>query len=145
MSKQKDPLPSSPKTRIEQFMDGVLGCDEEMDDELASAILAEYGIDESSLVDDFKRHLQEEVRQLPENSIEASNLIATIKNIGEYQKTSAPDAIEPKKYIEDLFDAVRLSNRKPVYAFRNRKERELSEKDKNILDELENELNDETE
>lgn len=144
MSEQKEDSMTFSKTKKEQFIDAVLGRDDEMNDELASSILAEYGIDESGLVDGFKRSIQEDLRLIPSDSSEAVNLRATVRKITEYQKASDSEAAEPKNYIADVFNSVRSAFQKPRFAFHNQKG-ELPESDKEILDELEKELSDEVE
>lgn len=131
------------KTKKEQFIDAIIGKDEELTDELASKILSEFGIDESRLVDNFKDSIQNDLRKLHSESKEASNLRRTVRNITEYQKSSSLDVGEPEDYIASLINTVQSAFQKPVFSFRNRNNGEMSEKDKMILNELQEELNNE--
>ncbi|MGI8544127.1 MAG: hypothetical protein ACR2MD_11725 [Aridibacter sp.] len=133
------------QTKKEQFIDAIIGKDEEITDELASKILIEFGIDESRLLGNFKNSIQHDLREMPPESKEFSNLRNTLRNITEYQRSSLPDIAEPKDYIANLINSIQSAFQKPVFSFRNRKNEEMSENDKMILNELQDELNNEAE
>jgi hypothetical protein len=136
-----DFLPDPPKTEEERFIDSVLGCDEEMDDELATLILAEYEIDETEFVDNLKQVLQADYRNAPQDSTEAKNLREAIRSITDHQKATAPENAEPESFLNDLFGNVAKVFRTPKLAFRNRGE--LSEGDRKIIEDLKNDLDNE--
>lgn len=131
------------QTKKEQFIDAIIGKDEELTDELASKILIEFDIDESRLLDNFKNSIQQDLREMQPESKESSNLRTTLRKITEYQKSSMPDVAEPKDYIANLINSVQSAFQKPVFSFRNQKNGEMSENDKMILNELQEELNNE--
>src|SRR5688500_4493006 len=104
------------KSKEDQVLDAILGPDEEMDEEMAGYILAQHGVDEFSLVDEFKRSLQEEVRSLSQDSQEAINLNTTIRNITEYQRASSPALMKPADLLEGIFNQSTSAFPRPVYA-----------------------------
>lgn len=128
------------KNENEEMLDAILGADGEMTDELASDILAEYGVDESKLLDHFRASVRQHLRQIPTESDESKKLGAMLRNIAEYQKASSPEAISPKDWIVGLMGNLIPAQSAPAYSFRERKEGNLPDSDQSILDELKKEL-----
>lgn len=142
MSKsKKDSLP--PKSEREQLLDSILGPDEEMDDELADEILGSCGLTGSDLVEGFKLRLQAELRRHYQETNEISpSLGAALRSIRETQNQPEPELEDPKSRVSNILHDNASSNNqgKVLYAFHNLAEGEVSENDKQILDELRNEL-----
>lgn len=128
------------KNENEEMLDAILGADEEMTDELASEILAEYGLDESKLLDNFRTSVRQHLQQIPAESHESKRLGAMLRNVAEYQKASSPEAISPKEWVAGLLGDLVPAQSTPAYSFRERKEGTLPDSDQGILDELKKEL-----
>jgi hypothetical protein len=147
MSKsKKDSLP--PKSEREQLLDSILGPDEEMDDELAAEILTSCGITGSELVEEFKLLVQSELRQHYQETNQVSQpLSGALRSIRESQTQPEAEPDNPKSRITSiLHGTVPPNNQSTVlYAFHNLADGEVSGNDKQILDELRAELEDEQE
>ena len=148
MSKLKKEDAPFPKTEKDELRDRILGSDEEMSDELASRILESYDIDENQLINAFKARIQTELKKTYDpNSQDSQNLSNTLKNISEYQRAASPRSVEPKDWIANLINKVipPTAHAQPLYSFRKREDGEMSDHDKQILDDLRAELENEKE
>lgn len=145
MSKlKKEEILSSEKTICEELYESILGPDEELDDELADEIMQTYNISEAELVEEFKNRLQADARRIYAETGKASDeLTDAIRNVGKHQQNSAPEIIEPKTLIGGLLNGNLPSptHSKVSYAFR--KDGELTDNDKKILDDLTTKLENE--
>jgi len=140
MTNEKNSM-SDQKSEIEKIEDAVFGS-EEFDENLARDIAESYNISPEELVEQIKTRMQSEVRQRSQsNEGKTENLIKAIKSIGNYQRKNA-ELEEPKSRIQGLFDGGNL-NLRSSFAFRNKSKDGLSENDKQILKELEGELEEE--
>lgn len=140
MSKSKNNISRSEKNKREEMIDAILGPDEEMTDETAAEILNQYGIDETKLLDNFKVSVQKHLRQIPASSDESKKLGAMLRDIGEFQRASAPEAISPKDWIAGLMNNLIPRQSAPSYSYRDRKEGDLPASDQELLDGLKKEL-----
>jgi hypothetical protein len=138
---KKDSLP--PKSEREQLLDSIVGPDEEMDDELADEILSSCGITGSDLVREFKLRLQAEIRRHYQETNEVSpSLGAALRSIRESQARPESESDNPQSRINNILHSTAPSNNQGEvsYAFHNLADGEVSEIDKQILDELRIEL-----
>lgn len=133
---------SNQKSEIEKIEDAVFGSEEEFDENLARDIAETYDISPEELVEKIKFRMQAEVRRRSQNNEgNTENLIRAIKSVGNYQRKNS-ELEEPKSLIQKIRDGIDL-NLRPSFAFRNKSKDGLSENDKQILKELENELDEE--
>lgn len=133
---KKEPSPVE-KTRCEEMLDAILGPDEEMDDALADEILQTYEITEAELVEEFKTRLQADARRFfQETGKPSDNLTNALHSIRDYQQKAAPQMPEPKTLIGSLLNGILppQTHSQTALSFRNRKDGELSDNDKKILD-----------
>lgn len=141
MTNEKNSM-SNQKSEIEKIEDAVFGSEEEFDENLARDIAESYNISPEELVEQVKIRMQSEVRRRSQNNEEKpENLLRAIKSIGNYQRKNA-EIEEPKSRIQSLFDGSIL-NLRPSFAFRNKSKDGISENDKQILEDLESELDEE--
>ena len=130
-------------------MDAILGSDEEMDEETATEILQLYGITGSQLLEGFKLRLNAELRKHHEETNEVSKpLSAVLQSVREQQRQSESESVTFQSYIANFLNNPMTHNTETyaLYSFHKLQEGEVSEEDKNILDELRAELeNDEEE
>ena len=133
------------KNKTEEFVDAILGSGDDLDDELATSILSLHLIDEDVLTVEFKARLTSRLAELPDNSKEAHNLRRTLSKVIEQEKQESPDFAKPKDYIGDLMRDMVAVFPKPIYSFHKRADGDMPSNDKNILDEPEEELGDESE
>lgn len=129
----------------EEFIDAILGNDEDMDDESARAILSLYSVDVDALTSELKKKLRSTLAELSEDSKEAHNLRRTLANVVKYEKDSDPSSVKPKDYIDGMMNNISAAFRRPVYSFHNRADGEMPKEDKDILDGLAQELEDDGE
>ena len=144
MSKSKGNKPEV-KSEREEFFDAVFGPDEEITVEAARDILGTYGVTGEQLVNNFKKRLQDRIKRVTdETGTIPKSLEAMLKNVREYQKEKAPKAIDAEKWVADIFSntSVPSSQSTPLYDLRNRAAGEVSEKDRQILNEITTELED---
>lgn len=130
----------------DRLNEALFGLDEEIDTETADDILASYGISSEELVADFKLLIQQEVRENygnVEKKKEFENQLRVLKDILNYMRASDPELIEPKTLIQGFLKGEIQPRAKPSFAFRNKGKEGISSKDKQILDELEKELDEE--
>ena len=132
--------PTGEKNKHEQMIDAILGTDEEMSDESASEILGLYGLTDNDLINSFKTSMSKRLQELPAESEEARNLGGMLRNVRDYQRNVTGERITPKDRISKLLDGLLTPPFVVSYAFRDRKDGELSDSDKQILDDLKREL-----
>ena len=130
------------KSKREQMIDAILGIDEEMSDESASQILGLYGLTDNDLVNSFKAALARRLADLPANSEEVRNVGGLLKNVRDHQKVITGQNLSPRERISNLVDGLLLPPVSANFAFRDRKEGELPDADKEILEGLKQELRD---
>lgn len=133
----------TPKSEREELFDAIFGPDEEMDEELAEEILATYGIAGSDLVEEFALRLQAELRKHYAETHKVSEpLSAALKSIREQQRAAEPVPVKPEPWIASVLGGTRQDAQcQPQVSFHNLQKDAVSMNDKEILDELENELN----
>ena len=129
----------------EEFIDAMIGKDEDLDEDSARAILSLYSVDVDSLTTELKKTVRATLGELSEDSKEAHNLRRILANVVKYEKDKDLSSIKPKDYINAMMNTISTAFPKPVYSFRNRSEGELPIGDKNILDGLAKELEDDCE
>lgn len=134
---------SSPKSEREDLMDAILGPDEEMDDDLADEILNSYGLRGPQLVEEFKLLVEAELKRHYQETSEISKpLEVALRSIIDQQRSAQPAPVQADSWIE-AFLAGNVSSgasSRFLYSFHKQKEGSVSEKDKELLDELEREL-----
>ena len=134
------------KSPREELLDAILGPDEEMDDELADEILRSHNLTGSQLVEEFKLHLQAEIKSHLQATNEISKpLEAALKSIREQQREAEPEPVEADSWIAGFLGGTISAGAQPqlLYSFHRQKEGAISASDKKILDELETELGEE--
>jgi hypothetical protein len=140
MKKKKHNIPTIQKPEKDLINDALFGLDEEIDSETAEDILNSYGISSEELVSDFKLLIQQELRENngnEEKKKESENLLQVLKDISNYQRANDPKQIEPKTLIQGFLDGTMQAKLKPSFDFRNKSKDGVSENDKQILRELE--------
>jgi hypothetical protein len=141
MTEEKNSI-FDPKSEIEKIEDAVFGSEKEFDENLALDIAETYDISPEELVEKIKFRMQAEVRRRSQNNEGSTeNLIRAIRSIGNYQRKNS-ELEDPKSLIQKIRDGIDL-NLRPSFAFRNKSKDGLSENDRQILKELENELDEE--
>lgn len=144
MPDKKSQLPSIQKSMREEMIDAIIGIDEEMDDDTAREILESYGLNEDDLLAEFKQCIRVELRNIDPATRESENLGKTLKNINDFQNQSSPYSVVPKDWVSGMLNKLLPeSQTKPLYSFHNRNDGEMSDHDKKILDDLEDELKEE--
>ena len=141
MTEEKNSM-SNQKSEIEKIEDAVFGSEEEFDENLARDIAETYDISPEELVEKIKFRMQAEVRRRSQNNeVNTENLIRAIQSVGNYQRKNS-ELEEPKSLIQKIRDGIDL-NLRPSFAFRNKSKDGLSENDRQMLKELEDELDEE--
>jgi hypothetical protein len=126
--------------------DALFGKDIEIDEETAERILESYNINGNDLVDEFKLLLQKEIKEnngIKDKEQENENLLLFLKDIGNYQRAQSPESIEPKGWIKGILNASNensLSSSRTAFSFHRRGKDDLTEHDREIIDDLESEL-----
>lgn len=146
MKNDLDGNPKIKKTEEEIINEALFGIDEEIESETAEDILASYEINTEDLVTGFKLLIQQEIREnygIEEKVTESENLLHTLTDISNYERTNDTKNIEPKTLIQGFLDGTILPKLKPSWDFRNKTKDGLSENDKQILKDLESELDEE--
>lgn len=139
MSEKKEHQFNQKEAEIEKIEDAIFGSDEEFDENLARDIAESYDISAEELVDKIKFRMQSVVRKRSQSNEEnTENLLKAIKSIGNYQRRNS-EVEEPKSLIQRIRNGIDLNSR-PSLAFRNKSKEGLSENDKQILNDLESEL-----
>ncbi|MBK9215827.1 MAG: hypothetical protein IPM59_09550 [Chloracidobacterium sp.] len=131
---------SGEKNKHEQMIDAILGSDEEMSNESATEILGLYGLTDNDLIDSFKASMSKRLQELPADSDDAKSLGGLLRNVRDYQKGLTGERLTPKERIAKLLDGLITPPTAVSYAFRERKDGELPDSDKQILDDLKREL-----
>jgi hypothetical protein len=132
------------KSKEDQMLDAILGPDEDLSDDLAAEILAEYGIDEATLLDNFVNSVNKHLRSIPADGDESKKLGAMIRNISAYKRQRSGENVSPRDWIAGLMGGLVSRQPKTLYAFRKSREGDLSDTDKEILDEIKQELSNES-
>jgi hypothetical protein len=131
------------KSEEEIINEALFGADEDIDMETAGEILASYNIDCDDLVIDLKSNIQQELKEnygRKDKEEESENLGKVLRDISNYQRANDPKQIEPKNLIQGFLDGTIQSKLKPSYDFRNKSKDGISQNDKQILEELDSEL-----
>jgi hypothetical protein len=135
-----DPL-SKP---TDEIMDAILGPDEDLlDEQNCEAFLMALGIDPTTLLSEFKEHLESRARHYQSQTGAVPNSIGSaLRAIRERVKSSNPMNVDPDSHI-DLLLSGSLGRGAPgtfARAFRREGDGELCAEDQSLLDELEAEL-----
>ena len=128
-----------------EFLDAILGPDEDfLDNEHCQEFLLASGIDPTTLLSDFKEHLEEKARQYQSSTGSLPNSIAgALRVIRERLKSSNPMIVDPTSYIDLLISGGLLSGSPAASfarAFRRESDDKLCDEDQKLLDDLEAEL-----
>lgn len=138
--KKRNPPPES---RAQQFLDTVLGSDDEITDELAEEILTSHKMSGKELLEGFKLRLQAELRRdFQETGQISKPLEAAMHSIRKKQQASEPSPVEADSWIDRFLSGAIVSptESQVLFSFHKQKEGKVSVGDKLILDELEREL-----
>ena len=143
--KKKNIDRQSEKTEKGKLIEALLGSDDDLEaEECSEEYLSAFGIDPSTLVSEFKEHLQEKAReQQAERGSVSDSITSALRSLRAHMKASDPMNVEPDSYIDQLLGGtlpVNLSNSRVAYAFRNQTDEEMPDGDKEILDGLKAEL-----
>lgn len=122
------------------MIDAILGSDEEMPNESATEILGLYGLTDNDLINSFKTSMSKRLQELPSDSGEAKSLGGLLRNVRDHQKDLTGERLTPKERISRLLEGLITPPATVSYAFRERKDGELPDSDKQILDDLKREL-----
>lgn len=128
------------KSEEEIINEALFGADEDIYIETAEEILASYNINTDDLVNDLKSRIQQELREnygKKDKEKDSGNLGNVLRDISNYQRASDPKQIEPKSLIQGFLDGTMQTKLKPSFDFRNKSKDGISENDKQILKELE--------
>jgi hypothetical protein len=135
------------KTEEDQLFENLLGADEELDIESARQIIEAHGIKPSALVSKFKAKVEDEARKL---RLQGQAVPPLIQNALQNLKTGPaerhdPIAADPTAWLNALLGgSLTPIQQQPAYSFRPHKPGEqLSSNDKDILDSLSAEIEDE--
>ena len=131
---------SAEKSKKEQMIDAIVGPDEEIDDASATEILNLYGLTDNDLINSFKAAITRKLNELPPESADARDLGGMLRGVRDHQKTLTGEKLSPKERISRLVDGLLTPPVSASYAFRERKEGELPDSDKQILEDLKKEL-----
>jgi len=145
--KKKNDDSQSEKSEREKILESLLSSDDDFGDVgCAEQYLIAAGIDPSSLVSEFKEHLQEKARQQQAEDGSVSEPInSALKSLRAHIKSSDPMNVEPDVHIDQLLGGLLAGGSSAAgyaYAYRNQKDGEMSDDDNQILDSLEAELKD---
>jgi len=133
------------KTAKDELFDAVFGRDEEISENVAEEIVQSHGVSREQLVDNLKMEVQERIKRVrDETGAIPKTLVAMLNNIREYQKEKAPKPVGADEWVAEIFTggAMPSSHAQPLYNFRGRGTRELSDNDRRILNELQAEIED---
>ena len=133
------------KTEKEKLVEALTGPDDDFEDEGCSEeYLTACGIDPSTLVSEFKEHLQEKARQQQaEKGIVSSSISGALRSIRDYVKSSDPMNVDPEAHIDNLLGGLLAGGAQGTgvaYAFRGQTDEEMTDEDEEILDTLKAEL-----
>jgi len=128
------------KSEEEIINEALFGADEDVDIETAEEILASYNINSDDLVNDLKSKIQLELKEnygKKDKENVSENLGRVLRDISNYQRVNDSKQIEPKNLIQGFLDGTMQAKLKPSFDFRNKSQDGISENDKRILKELE--------
>ena len=128
------------KSEEEIINEALFGADEDIYIETTEEILASYNINTDDLVNDLKSRIQQELREnygKKDKEKDSDNLGNVLRDISNYQRANDPKQIEPKSLIQGFLDGTMQTKLKPSFDFRNKSKDGISENDKQILKELE--------
>jgi hypothetical protein len=128
------------KSEEEIINEALFGADEDINIETAEEILASYNINSDDLVNDLKSRIQQELKEnygKKDKDKETGNLGNVLRDISNYQRANDPKQIEPKSLIQGFLDGTMQAKLKPSFDFRNKSKDGISENDKQILKDLE--------
>lgn len=129
----------------EDLVDGMLGPDEDfLDAAHSEEFLLAFGIDPTTLISEFKEHLEDRARQhQSKDGTIPPSISNALRRIREYVKSSNPMNVDPGSHI-DLLLAGTLGGAglsgSAARSFRREGDDELCDEDEMLLDELEAEL-----
>lgn len=132
------------------IVEAMFGPDEDfLEEGVADEFLLASGIDPTTLLQDFKAHLENRARQLQAKKGTVPDSISWgLRALRERIKSSDPMNVNPSDHIGSLLAGTlgsAASAGATARAYRRDTDEELSDKDKNLLDELEAELNEDDE
>jgi hypothetical protein len=147
MSDQKKSLLEFEDEPIDEVYEALFGDDPlEIDEDEAAEILGTYGINSEEIVVHFKGRLQDRIRELNKDGSDnetLDNLQHFVRDISNYQRARSPDNVNPKSWISSILDATNKSAfpQQAAVSFRSKNDDDLTEKDLDILKEMEGRLN----
>lgn len=128
------------KSEEEIINEALFGADEDIYIETAEEILASYNMSGDDLVNDLKLRIQQELKEnygKKDKEKDSDNLGKVLRDISNYQRANDPRQIEPKSLIQGFLDGTMQAKLKPSFDFRNKSKDGISENDKQILKDLE--------
>jgi hypothetical protein len=147
MSDQKKFLLEFEDEPIDEVYEALFGDDPlEIDEDEAAEILGTYGINSEEIVVQFKGRLQERIRELNKDGSDnetLDNLQHFVRDISNYQRARSPDNVNPKSWISSILDATNKAAfpQQAAISFRSKDDEDLTEKDLDIIKEMEDRLN----
>lgn len=133
--------PEPPET--DDIRDALFGSDLDIEEEDLGEILALYNLSAETIVTDFKALLQDRIRMNESGDPqEKENLLLFLRDITNYQRARSPESVEPKSWVRSLIDNTNKTSfpAQNAYAYRGRENDEDAEADKELIQELESEL-----
>jgi len=129
----------------QELLDAILGPDEDLlGNEHCEEFLLASGIDPTTLLSDFKEHLEEKARQYQSSTGSLPNSITgALRVIRERLKSSNLMTVDPTSHIDLLVSGGLVSGNQATSfarAFRRESDDELCDADQELLDDLEAEL-----
>lgn len=135
-----DPL----QKQTEEIMDAILGSDEDLlDQQNCEEFLLALGIDSTTLLSEFKEHLEDRARHHQSQTGAVPNsIVSALRTIRDRVKSSNPMNVDPDSHIDLLLSGSLGREVRGTFAraFRREGDDELCEEDQRLLDELEAEL-----
>jgi len=143
--KEKDSNHQPEPAEEEKLVEALIGPDEDFEDEeCAEEYLTAFGIDPTTLVSEFKEHLQEKARQhQAESGSVPDSLSNVLRAVRDHIKSSDPMNVDPDEHIDKLLSgqlARGASAGGYARALRQKEGEEMCEEDEELLDALEAEL-----
>lgn len=126
----------------ENLLDLLFGCDLDMDEETATAILEKCEINSEKLLSDFQFQLENEAKKQRINNGNVPSLMkSALNNLSSKPKFITSEEEDPKSWINKLLSGVlpNVENLEVAYSFRP-SDKDLLQSDKEILENLKTKL-----
>ncbi len=140
MKGKNDSLLDNKGQKREEIEEAIFGNKEDCEEELAEEVLESYGLSAEILLEKLKIKMQAKVREKYKKKDEdISNLTGAIKSLSNSQKLSR-EINEPKNWIPNILAGGMGGNSQIAHAQRSKNSEIPSEKDKSILNEMEDNI-----